>query len=106
MCRDCAYHEAGSTVLWCVEKHGFSAKPLSRKGENCFTVPNLFEELRKLRVAQLRRELQHYDNSIGYAILVHTCDFWLPRLILLTVCIIGLVYCVALPSCEFRYFNV
>lgn len=26
-----------------------------------------FEELRKLRVAHLKRELEHYDGSIGYA---------------------------------------
>lgn len=26
-----------------------------------------FEELRKLRVSLLKRELEHYDSSIGYA---------------------------------------
>ena len=27
-----------------------------------------FEELRKIRVAHLKRELEHYDGSIGYAL--------------------------------------
>ena len=38
---------------------------LCRKG-SVFSEPPLFEELRKLRVAQLRQELKHFDSSIGY----------------------------------------